>query len=296
MSNNSRFLLVIYLTLAMVCLSQAQITMTGAGLGAPAGGFSASCTQSSNFLARATSVVSNTDKTNYNSLLCGLETDGVGCSNTLDALYVYMAVDVVTAKLNLCSASFAITSHGTNVDTSGFTQYVGFTGNGSDRYLDTGMNPSTAGGFYVLNSASYGTCISTTNTGTLAEMGQNATSTGSRLIPAFAGNLAVMKINQTTQDTFSNSSVAGLWHIDRTGASAVTYYLSGSSLATSATSSSSVDSDNFFVLAENVAGTPTNLSTNQHLASFIGKGMNGTQVGNLRARVNTFATAYSKSC
>lgn len=269
--------------------------MTGAGLPKP-GGFTPTCTASTNWLARATNVTLTADKTHYDDLLCGLNTDGIGCSNTLDALYIYMAVDVSTAKLNLCSSSFAITSHGTNIDTSGFAQYVGFTGNSSDRYLDTGLDPSLGGTFYSQNSAAFGTCISTSNTGNLVEMGQNVGGDGSRLIAAFGGTIGIFEINQNSQDTPSNTLVAGLWDLSRTAASVNTYYLGTSTVGTGTVASRLPTSATFFILAENSSGSPATFTSNTHLGSFVGKGLNGTQAGNLRSRMNTFAMAYSKSC
>src|SRR3974390_3125511 len=94
------------LAFALALLSStafAQVSQTGAGKGAPGGAFTPSCSQSSNFLARATGVTSNTDKTNYDTMICGLVTDGVW--SKLDALYVFAAVDRTTAKLNLVSSS-----------------------------------------------------------------------------------------------------------------------------------------------------------------------------------------------
>jgi hypothetical protein len=156
---------------------------------------------------------------------------------------------------------------------------------------------SVGGTFYVRDSASFGTCVSGSGSGNIAEMGQqNGGAAGTRLIPAFSGTIGVFMVNQSVQDTPANTSVAGLWHLTRTGASATTYYLSAATISTGTQASQAPVGFNFFIMAENVAGTPTNFTPNTHLGSFIGSGMNGTQVGNLRARMNTFAAAYGKAC
>src|SRR5260370_657257 len=59
---------------------------------------STACAQATSFLAR-TSGLSGTQQTNYTTLICGLETDGIGCSSKLDALYIMGAPDATTSLL-----------------------------------------------------------------------------------------------------------------------------------------------------------------------------------------------------
>src|SRR5258706_278504 len=71
-----------------------SITLLGVGKPAAGGGFSPSCTESSNFLARATGITLTADKTNYDTLICGVVTDGLCCAATggvLDGLYIWAA-------------------------------------------------------------------------------------------------------------------------------------------------------------------------------------------------------------
>src|SRR4051812_42708310 len=121
------------LALAFLAPAQAQAQGMGPGPGMvhATGGFTPTCAQSTAFLARATAVTNDTDKANYDTLICGLETDGVGCSTTLDLLYVLAAPDSATYLLNLCSSSFSLTANGTGTFTAG----QGYASNGSTGFL-----------------------------------------------------------------------------------------------------------------------------------------------------------------
>src|SRR5215469_5596790 len=115
-----------------------------------ASGFTPTSSQSAAFLARATDVVSITDKTNYDTMITGLVTDGVW--SKLDALYIFAAVDRTTALLNLVSNTFNCTEHGT----INFSAYQGYTGDSSTFYLDSGFTPNAGGTLFSLNSANLG--------------------------------------------------------------------------------------------------------------------------------------------
>ncbi len=275
-------------------LSFAQLTQTGSGKKAGGGG-ALTCSQATNFLARATGVTSQTDKDNYSNLLCGLEADNVGCSNTFDQILVYAAVNVTTAKLNLCGTSFSpAVSHGTNVDTSGFTQYVGYTGNSSDRYIDTTFNPNTAAGFYGATNASFGVCVTTNNTGTMDEMGvRDNTGSENRLIASFGGSLAIFEINTNTQDLISSTSSTGFWHLVRTATTATQYYLNGASFGTGSQGHTNLVNFNFYTLAQNVAGTAGTFTNNTQAFSLIGKSVSSGDALKVRNRFNTYLTQYS---
>src|SRR6266404_3514163 len=68
-----------------------------------------SCAQSTAFLAR-TSGLDTTHTNAYNSLICGLVTNGV--FSKFDFLYIYATQNSTTALLNLISTSFNSTVHG----------------------------------------------------------------------------------------------------------------------------------------------------------------------------------------
>ena len=129
--------------------------------GGAAAGFSPTSTESANFLTRATGITSTTDKTRYDALITGLVTDGVFAQ--LDILYIFAAPDRATAVLNLIQNAYNATENGT----FNFSANVGYTGNGTDFWLDTNFNPFSASPTpqYQVNRASLGCYELSDNTG-----------------------------------------------------------------------------------------------------------------------------------
>lgn len=108
----------------------------------------AGCDEYQEFIVR-TSGLDSVHRDAYRDLICGLVTDGIW--DKLDILRVYATQDSTTALLNLKSSSYTGTVHGSPT----FTADLGFTGSdgSSTIYIDSGFNPSTAGGNYTQNSA-----------------------------------------------------------------------------------------------------------------------------------------------
>lgn len=284
------------LAIGLLCSAQAQLQNKWIG-GRPlllepvATGFSPSCSQSTAFLARATGVTLTADKTNYDNLICGLETDGVGCSASLDALYIFAAVDAATYKLNLCSSSFSLTEVGTVT----FTQYTGVMTDGTTGYENTGFNPATAGGHFVQNSASLG----------VYDLTNDATYNSSNIIGTENANHNTIALNQLSAVAFfainapSNAfpviaTQQGAWVYTRTTSTLTTMLRNSASLSTTANVSGAMDSLNVFILATNSVGTPLFMHTTDKVAAaFIGRGFSVVEACKLSNRINTYLGAYS---
>lgn len=89
-------------------------------------------------------------KTLINTCVLALKTAGVW--SKLDVLYMFAAADSQAALINWKDPG---TFDATAVNSPTFTADQGFTGDGSTSYIDTNCNPSTAGGNYAQNSASF---------------------------------------------------------------------------------------------------------------------------------------------
>ncbi len=242
------------------------------------------CSQATSFVAR-TSGLDATHTTNYTNLICGMVTDGTWSS--LDVLYVFATNSTGNAALNLVSSSFNATTHATLT----FSADHGWTGDGSAGYIDTGFNPSTAGGHFVQNSSSMGAYVLSGATGTFAEMGYLIGGNDTRMIPSFGGTLFIWAVNSNAQVASSNSVVASSWIETRTGASAQALYKNGASLFTDTTASQTVPNSDIFVFAENT-GSPTSFSPHALSAAFIGGGLTSGNAGLVASRLNTYMTAY----
>lgn len=254
-------------------------------------GFTPSCTASTNWLARATNVTLTADKTNYDNLLCGLNTDGVLAK--LDALYVYAAPDTTTAKLNLVQNAFNSTQTGSLT----FAAYVGYTGDHATGFLDTIFNPFTAGGHFVQNSASLSVCVLSsrnTNQGWIA-LGTNSVNFSFITPYAQFTNTVAYGLNSGSALAPANTNAQGLWTVSRTSSSAIALYRNGVSFDSSgANTSGSVDNDNIYVFAVDASGA-SGFTGDQQAAAAIGGALTSGDAGNLRTRINTYLTAYSVS-
>ncbi len=254
------------------------------------------CVEATNFLARATGITVAGDITNYTNLICGLVTDGVWAK--LDALYIFSAPDVATAKLNLISSSFTITSHGTNIDTTGFTAASGgtfsaasgFTGNGSDRYLDTGCAPSAGLAHYSQFSASFGayavTSI-TSDSGNPIIIGSDTAVLADLLATV---NNPIARINSIGPSiTWTNTNQRGFYILTSTADQVQALYKNGTSVGSGTWSNQVVTTlPAFFVLARNSSGSPDLFWNNQVSVAFIGGGLSATDATNFTNRINTF--------
>ncbi|EOG7231290.1 hypothetical protein ACLIA6_005462, partial [Klebsiella michiganensis] len=104
------------------------------------------------FLARMTTQPNDIQKAAINRLYYDLKQYGL--LTKIDGLWLGINTSRSDARLNLASSSFTLTENGT----IGFNISSGWTFFG-DSWLDTGFNPSTAGGHYSKDSASFGVMV-----------------------------------------------------------------------------------------------------------------------------------------
>lgn len=281
----------ILLCLGLICQSQAGFqTLLKAGR-PPVSANSAAFT---NFLARSTALDA-THQTRYQTLLDGLTTDGffdgAGVSTKLSALYIFATQSNGTranAKLNLVSSSFPVVEHGTVT----FTADVGYTGNGTDFYLDTQFTPSSSGGsIYTLNSASYGVYNLTNNNESKSMMG--IFNESNSFLETFVAG-ANYGVNGGGVATGAPTTVAGFYGAVRTASNAEQlYYNASTTFDTSTNASEALNTAPIIIFARGPA--PDSFSNKQMSAAFIGTGLSGADWALLSARVNTYMAAYGIS-
>jgi hypothetical protein len=258
----------------------------------PAGGapFTPSCTPSSNFLAR-TSGLTNPQKTNYDNLICGLETDSVGCvtGSQLIGLWVLAAPDSATSLLNLCSSSFTLVAQASIP----FTINIGYTGNGSSQYLSTGLAPNASPP--NLNSLSFGVYVTLSNTtaNTGVAIGTLEPGTQSYIRPLFTGNLAQYTANSlTTSAAVANTDAKGQWVATRTTGSATALYLNSNTTpfaSNGSDTSAGPPTTEFLIGATNNAGSPILFSVDRLSFAFVGNAITAANMALVSNRINTFA-------
>lgn len=293
----------LFCALAWVVSAHAQGGMIP-GPGTPAssgGGFTPSCAQSSTFLAAATGVTLPADKMNYDTLICGLVSDGVW---NFDVLYIWAAPTQATALINLANPGTFNGTTGVVVGSCGsppcFTAYQGFTGDASTFYIDSGFNPTTATSpNFVQNSANVGAYIlSARATGNLqwavgCAASGCATSPGPLFAPSNGGS-TTGALNSATGTTGSSSSAQGSWNVSRVSSSHESTFLNSAESEVSGASDTSAAVENgdilFFTLL-----TGFGFTSDQIAAGWIGKGVGGASPGTdgvnsckINNRINTY--------
>lgn len=256
-------------------------------------GFTPSCSQSTTFLAAATGVTLTADKTNYDTLICGLVSDGVW---NFDVLYIWAAPTQATALINLANPG---TFNGTTNGAVSFAAYQGFTGNGSDFYIDSGFTPSTASSpNFVQNSATVGVYVLNNRT-TIATVWNVGCASGGCLPPGplfsvlnSTGNMNG-GINSALSAQTTSSTAQGAWNLTRTNSAGEAIFLnSGENPATqTADTSVSVSTVSIIFFGFN---SGFGLTSDQMAAGWIGVGVGDVSAGTgvnsckINNRINTY--------
>lgn len=280
---------IVALLLALIGAASAQVSMTGAGKGAPGGGV---CAQYTSFINR-TSGTSATEKAAYQTMICGMVSDGTWSS--LDALYIFATNTTTTAGLNLVSTSYTLTVHGTLT----FTADSGWLGDGSTGFLDTGMAATAAGLNFTQNSATVGLYdLASGGQTSPIQMGEDAATNfdvNFGVMQTAAGGRDEATLTSTGQQTTADANTNGSYLLTRTGSASTTLYRNGSSFATLTSTSGSLSNCNIYIFADNgsscPAGSAGGFASDKLSAAFIGGGLNSTQAGKVQSRINAYMTA-----
>jgi hypothetical protein len=178
----------------------------------------------------------------------------------------------------------------------------GLTGNGTSKYLNTGLAPSALQSVATGHMAAYVPQITPTDT-TRAFLGNASGSHQYNLSYRLNSGNGLAQIRTVWGTTASNdasepSSVlrGGLRLSTRTSATALRTYLNSTEVSlheTSVTPASHVN--NWFVLAFNSAGTPIQYSTDSIRAYSIGESMDAGQVAAYYTAMQAFQTALGRN-
>ena len=117
---------------------------------APGAGYPFANTEASDLVARMTDAPSEARKGQIDTLIGSLKAAGVW--SKLDALYVMAAHDAHAARLNWKQVLYDLVP----VNAPTFTADRGYQGDGSTSYLDSGFDPSLAGGLFAKDDAHIG--------------------------------------------------------------------------------------------------------------------------------------------
>lgn len=217
----------------------------------------------------------------YDQLIGTLHAAGLW--DKLNGLWVLWAHDEQAGRVNIKVPE----SVATRVSAMAFVPGVGFQGNGSSSYLDTGFNPATMGdGIYTQNSAHISTFITSDNGGSgvgnglVGQIGGNSSNTGSFwLLPRRLSSTIRHGLNRGGEfldTTTPQDSSAGFTLVSRTAADALGIYKGGALLDTGSYASDGVCSASFGIAS--AIGAHSNAT---HGAASIGAGLDEDEVARL---------------
>ena len=227
------------------------------------------------------------------ALIDGLVADGLW--SKLDAIYTLATDTKAHAKENLRSSSYTLGE----VDTVAFTVDEGCVSSGTS-YFTTGFIPSSAGGQFSRNSASFGGYSRTDQTGNadIVMLGAQGATAYALLSSKNAGG-PVQALNDLGWLVGSVTNGQGMTIGTRTSSVDVAIYKNGNvtpNISDGASSSLGIPEFEFYVIACNVSGTAgKHNSTLQTAVVFWGSGMTATQTSNMAGRINTYMTALGKN-
>ena len=218
------------------------------------------------------------------ALIAGLKTDSVWTK--LDWLLMMAAEDEQAGRVNLRTPSKVAS----RVNSMTFTTDRGFTGNGSNMYLDFGEVPNAGANVFALNSAHIGIWVNGGPTANNRAMGQ-ASSSLLFLTTRGSSGTETGQINDALNETYhtfgaSPGTSSGHRCLTRTGASVKRGTFNGTAAAGGTTASTSVLASNI-----TVGRSSSVYDDKRYAAAHSGGGLTDADMLAIYNRLNTAMTA-----
>lgn len=239
--------------------------------------------------ARMTTAPNSARKKLINRTIKQLKAAGLWAK--MDALYFLAAADEQAALLNWKGATYNLTKTGSPA----FNADRGFTGQDTggspvaSGYLSTGFTPSTAGGHFVLNSASLAVWSRTSAATSGTAIG--GVFDYSLIGPRVNSSQGICGLNQSGSDTFSSSDGSGLFNVSRVASGGTEIYRNGASVATITHASTGLLTEQVRILAGSQGSSVTEPWLGQAAFAAIGAGLDDTEAAALYAIVQPYMTA-----
>lgn len=233
-------------------------------------------TEAQTYVAAMPVAPDNTRKGLIDTLVGSLKTAGVWTK--LDFLYLLGAHDADAALINAVSPG---TYNALAVNSPSFTVDRGYTTDATTSYLNSQLNPTTAGSLtklFAQNSCHMGVWSRTAASG-LYDIGQLEGTSGANIAILASGNFyAYGHTNAVPGDV--NASAVGHYAWSRTGATAWSKYKNGASVSAQASASTAlnVNSSARIYIGGYWNGTLVNGSARQYFAAHLGSGLTGTEL------------------
>lgn len=263
----------IYLLLFFSLTVQAQLPGIVASAGVSSGGYCAEYQTYYNTLP----VKPGADTANAQNTLI-VELKAAGAFQIWHVFYITAQRTEAGALINVIAPG---THNASNVSSTAFTMYEGFTGDGTADYINTNWNPSTDSIPYRRNSASIGIYLRNDKDENKKILDQGS---AANLVPEATG-ASYARINSGSVDSWSNTVSGGLLVLNRSSQSIITLYVNGGTKGNVTKTSAAMANANM-----NFVGAPawTEYGTRQVAIFFAGDSMDAT----MQTAVNTAIEKY----
>ncbi len=165
-----------------------------------------------------------------------------------------------------------------------YSEATGLTGNGTTKYLRTGLVPSASLTLNNTHLASYNRANSNLHQGTALTFD----------LLMQVGNIFSDQYDNATGRVTGAASAVGFGLGSRTSSTSHTVYLNGSQIATNATSAGTLPTVETYVFGLNSAGSPSNITTGPCGGYSIGDGLSSADVTAYYTHIQTFQTALGR--
>lgn len=180
----------------------------------------------------------------------GLKVDGNW--KYFDRLFIYVTEHQDNAHVSIVNP---YSSPLTEVNSPTWDSKAGYTGNGSNMYLDLNYDPSIAGKNFSQDNASFGVYESNIIVANLVEIGQG-TSLDNFIQAEYTSGQGGGTVNKHNGGvlpnyiTWSNTASSGMFTLSRTDSSNIHALINGIEVSNATIVSTALTSNNFFVLAQ----------------------------------------------
>jgi hypothetical protein len=172
-------------------------------------------------------------------------------------------------------------------------QWSGWTGNGSNAYIDLNWIPSVNGVNYTRNSASIGGYIRDNVAENSVDFGVSGIH-DARLQSRWSGDLAIIRINSNISSNIANTDSRGMFIINRVLFTHQECWKNKVRIINGAVASTGLPNISVYILGGNLNDSLAAASTRQQSMIFIGGGLTQADIDSITNRFETRMDAHGK--
>lgn len=204
--------------------------------------------------------------------------------------------------LSACAVPFINTKGNTldslnNFVSGDYSESTGLTGNGSTKWVNTGLN--LLSDIPSINSFSFAAYIRSNTQEDKLTMGAVTSGNSSSLAYLYIRDSSNIRKGVACAENGARNDGTdsrGLWHISRTSSSLITLYRNGSSLATDSGSAGTLPNLSMYVHCWNDSAFGAQLLTARPLGGYVvGAGFNSTQAADFYTAWQALQTAFARN-